>query len=192
MPRIYSIFDKKFSKISEKKAFITKFSSKINNISQKHTGNKQFLYALVGYQLQQYNMSLKEKTKEVFLYYHDSKKDPNFQFDAQSISAISRHIPVTQTPIKDTFTLLFSADLNSNELQNGISASPFDTYDFTINSIILREGKLSIDFINNIYLESLSSAEFSLFTHAVKNTAAQFSVIDIIQFTNGISITTKN
>ena len=96
--------------------------------------------------------------------------------------------------VKNKFRVpLFLSHLTENDLKNGFVAGVFETYDFSIKSITLNNGVLKIDFMNqNFTLESLSSAESSVFIHSVRKTALQFPEIEKIQFPNGMIIGIKN
>lgn len=135
--------------------------------------------------------------KEYLLYYHNLAKDRaeyNYiSFDERFILPVKKNIPMTKTPIKDVFTLLFEANLTEDDLKSGFVAGVFDTYDLSMRSLILNNGVLTIDFMNpDFTLESLSSAENGVFVHSLRKTAQQFPEIEKIQFQNGMVIGVKN
>lgn len=134
--------------------------------------------------------------KEFLLYYHNLDKDKE-QYDwiscnKEFILPVKRNVAISNTPIKDVFTLLFEAKLTENDLENGFIAGVFETYDFTIKSVILNNGLLKIDFYKNQNLESLSSCERSIFISSLQKTALQFTEIEKIQFQNDMAIGVKN
>ena len=138
-----------------------------------------------------------EIKKEFLLYYHNLENDKAkyewISFNEEFFLPVKRSITVSETLIKDVLTLLFEAKLTENDLKNGFIAGVFETYDFTIKSIILNNGILKIEFANqNFILESLSSAENSIFINSLRKTALQFPEIEKIQFQNGMVINVKN
>lgn len=135
--------------------------------------------------------------KEITLYYHNFTEDKKtydwISFNEEFVLPIKRNIPISRTPIRDVFTLLFEANLTDDEVNNGFVAGVFETYDFSIRSITLNNGVLKIDFMSqNFTLESLSSAESSIFVNSVRKTALQFPEIEKIQFPNEMYIGVRN
>ena len=132
------------------------------------------------------------ETREVSLYYYNLEEDKKvydwISFNPEFVLPIKRVIPISKTPIRDTFDLLFGADLTEAEKEDGFKQGTFAAYNFEIQSLILNDGVLKIDFVNNPYLGSLSSTESTVFVSSLKKTAAQFPEILKIDFINVLGI----
>jgi hypothetical protein len=125
-----------------------------------------------------------EQTTQVSLYYHNLTEDQKMyewiSFNEEFFLPVLRTLPVSETLITDTFTLLFAADLTEAEKATWLSAWLFDTYDFTIQNISFTGGILSIIFVDDAFLMSLASAEQGILTTSLVKTAEQFPEIQQI------------
>jgi hypothetical protein len=72
---------------------------------------------------------------------------------------------------------LFEGKLTDEEINQGFNTGPLNTYDIKMKSIVLTDGVLKISFEDNVLMESLSSAQSSVFYTSIKKTAQQFPEI---------------
>lgn len=101
-------------------------------------------------------------------------------FNEKFFLPVERVLPVTETLMADTFTLLFAAALTEAEKAAWFSASLFETHDFSIQTISFSEGVLIITFVDDSFLMSLSSAEQGILNTSLMKTAQQFPEIEQI------------
>jgi hypothetical protein len=175
----------------EKNAELTQLNQKNSNLEQE---NKMLRASLENMSSDLDKRSSKKnetkfiETKEISLYYYNEKNDENFLFTEEFILPVKRNILISNTPIRETIDALFAINFSKEEVISGFSNTPYGPYNFEIKSLILDNGTLKIDFVDNVSIESMSSSESGIFFNSLKKTARQFKEIDKIVLENATEI----
>lgn len=124
-------------------------------------------------------------SRTVLLYYYNPERDRdaagNILCSRQGLVAVSRFIPVTQTPIGDTIRLLLRGELTDDERAQGIRAGyPLAGLEFT--GAALHDSVLTLGFNDPQHATSGGSCRVSILWSQIEVTAKQFSGIHEVHF----------
>jgi spore germination protein GerM len=129
-----------------------------------------------------------QKTRKVLLYYYNPEKDKdetgNIKCSRDSLVAIERLIPVSQTPIKDTIELLLKGkeNLTEEELAQGITTE-FPLDDFKLKSVNLKnDGTLILEFEDPLNKTVGGACRVGILWFQIEATAKQFPQVKKVQF----------
>ena len=124
-------------------------------------------------------------TRSVSLYYYDSDrdKDPagNILCSAQGLVAVSRNIPISQTPIQDTVRLLLRGELTAAERAQGITTE-YPLAGLTLTAASVRDGVLTLTFDDPQMKTSGGSCRVGILWAQIEKTALQFDGVTAVRF----------
>jgi hypothetical protein len=125
----------------------------------------------------------RQKTIQVDLYYFNQNRadqigDP---CNPAAVRAVSREIPITQTPIQDTIRLLIQGKLAQEEEQRGFSTN-FPGEGFELTGANLEDGALTLAFDDPNNFTSGGSCRVGILKAQIERTAQQFTEVDEIRF----------
>lgn len=119
--------------------------------------------------------------REVSLYYYNKKLDPNSDCTSEAVVPVKRSINKTQTPIQDAIRMLIQADLTLSEKENGVTTE-FPLEGFELKGANLRNGELTLEFIDPNMKTSGGSCRVSLLWSQIEKTAMQFPEVKVVNF----------
>jgi spore germination protein GerM len=125
-------------------------------------------------------------TTSVMLYYYNQKKDTdstgNVLCSEQGLQSVTRVVPTSQTPLKDTLDLLLKGQLTPLDKQNGISTElPLEGV--FIQSIALGDdGVLLIDLRDPLRKTVGGSCRTGILARQITSTAKQFKAVKQVEF----------
>ncbi len=131
--------------------------------------------------------AIKESGQErtVSLYYYNPELDKdasgNVLCSRKGLVAVSREIPVTQTPIQDTIRLLIAGNLTSAERAQGIGTE-FPLAGFSLTGASLNNGTLTLEFSDPNNKTSGGSCRAGILWFQIEATAKQFPGVNIVKF----------
>jgi hypothetical protein len=120
-------------------------------------------------------------SNEVSLYYYSKKLDPNGDCTQEAIVPVKRSLNKTQTPIQDAIKMLIKGDLTSSEKANGL-ITEFPLEGFDLKGANLKNGELTLEFIDPKMKTSGGSCRVSLLWSQIEKTAAQFPEVKSVDF----------
>ncbi|HEU0085385.1 MAG TPA: Gmad2 immunoglobulin-like domain-containing protein [Candidatus Paceibacterota bacterium] len=125
-------------------------------------------------------------TRKVNLYYYNSEKDKdasgNVQCTAAGLVAVQRDIPVTQTPIQDTISLLLRGELTAAERAQGLTTE-FPLSGVTLSGANLASGVLTLGFNDPNNRTGGGSCRIAVLWAQIRQTALQFDGVSQVRFT---------
>ncbi|MGI6374370.1 MAG: GerMN domain-containing protein [Patescibacteria group bacterium] len=127
-----------------------------------------------------------ERLREIKLYYYNEQLDTdetgNLICGAGGIVPVTRQIPLTISPIKDTINLLLEGDLSEAEIAAGYSTE-YPLAGFSLKLAVLDEdGNLTLTFDDPSGLTIGGSCRVGLLWLQIRNTALQFPEVREVFF----------
>lgn len=121
----------------------------------------------------------------VTLYYYspeaDTDEDGNIMCSEAGLVPVEREIPVTQTPIQDTISLLITGEITTPESEQGIETEyPLDGFNLT--GANLSNGTLTLSFVDPDNQTVGGSCRTGILWLQIKKTAEQFDVVNEVYF----------
>ena len=130
-------------------------------------------------------LSEKEKTKTVKLYYynpeHDQGEGGNTLCSRNGLVAVEREIPSTQTPIQDTINFLLKGELTAEEKAQGITTE-YPLEGFSLKGASLKDGVLTLTFDDPNFKTGGGSCRVGILWFQIEATAKQFSEVKQVKF----------
>lgn len=130
-------------------------------------------------------VSSQPDAREVKLYVYNKKKDMdskgNVLCSPSSVIPVSRMIPWTRTPGKDTINLLLQGHMTDAEKEIGLSTG-FPLSGFSLSSATLSGHTLTMQFTDPKNASSGGSCRVTLLRAQLEKTALQFDPITEVRF----------
>jgi hypothetical protein len=124
-------------------------------------------------------------TRAVSLFYFDAGKDTdasgNIMCSRTGLSAVTRNIPRTTTPIQDAIRLLLRGTLTPQERAQGITTE-FPLPGFELKSASLTKGELTLGFVDPQGATGGGSCRVGILWFQIEATAKQFSEVTSVKF----------
>lgn len=131
------------------------------------------------------------QSQQVLLYYYNQDKDKdtngNIKCSEDGLVAITKEIPITQTPIQDTIKLLLKGkeNLTQQDIQNGITTE-FPLPEFTLIQANLSNaengGILTLKFNDPLNKTNGGACRVKILWAQIEKTAKQFAPVKIVKF----------
>lgn len=126
-----------------------------------------------------------EPQKTINLYYYDPEKDRdesgNIMCSRQGIVAVTRKIPVTQTPIQDAVRLLLKGELTNLERAQGITTE-YPLKGVSLVGASLNGGVLTLEFTDPYFKTGGGSCRVGILWFQIEATAKQFEGVFEVRF----------
>ena len=124
--------------------------------------------------------------RTVSLFYYDPANDQddtgNIQCSRDGLVAVTREIPVTQTPIQDTIRLLLQGELTDQEKADGVTTEyPLDGVELV--GAALKDGVLTLEFNDPMNKTGGGSCRVGILWFQIEKTALQFPEVTSVRFT---------
>jgi len=123
----------------------------------------------------------KKPTRDIQLYYYNSKSDIEKSCSMQFIRPVSRTIPHTNTPIQDALNFLLKGQLTEEEKTQGFSTG-FPPNGVELIGANLQEGILKLEFSDSQNFLSGGSCRVEILRAQIEKTAKQFPGVRQVQF----------
>lgn len=121
----------------------------------------------------------------VSLYYYSEEQDQddegNVMCSAEGLVEVQRNIPLSDTPIQDTISLLIGGGLTTEDKSQGISTE-YPLEDFDLVGAALSDGVLTLEFSDPNNATNGGSCRASILWLQIEETAKQFEVVDEVEF----------
>ncbi len=131
------------------------------------------------------SISFPEEIREINLYYYNPELDKdasgNIQCSRDGLVAVSRQIPITQTPIQDAIKLLLSGNLTQEEKNQGITTE-YPLNGFSLKGASLDNGVLTLEFSDPENKTIGGSCRTGILWFQIEATARQFSEVREVRF----------
>lgn len=121
------------------------------------------------------------ETRSISLFYYNQSLDERLSCDPDAVVAVSREIPISQTPIQDTIKLLLRGELTESERQIGFTTE-FPGNGFELMGANLENGVLTLEFDDPNNFSVGGSCRVGLLGTQVQKTAQQFKEVDEVRF----------
>ncbi|MBN2198137.1 GerMN domain-containing protein [Candidatus Wolfebacteria bacterium] len=130
-------------------------------------------------------VSFLTESRKVNLYYYNPELDKdsfdNIQCSQNGLVAVSRQIPISQTPIQDTIKLLLLGNLTQEEKSQGIETEyPLDG--FSLKSASLNNEVLTLEFNDSLNKTIGGSCRTGILWFQIEATAKQFPEVQEVRF----------
>ncbi len=123
--------------------------------------------------------------KEVNLYYYNPNLDKdetgNTLCSRNGLVAVKRTIPLTQTPIQDTISLLLLGELTPQEKAQGITTE-YPLEGFSLKGASLKDGILTLEFDDPYNKTVGGSCRVGILWFQIEATAKQFPEVKRVRF----------
>lgn len=129
---------------------------------------------------------LPKNTVELFYYNRDkdeliSENVPSCDPKYDPFVSVSREIPLTTTPIKDTLELLLKGELTTAEKAAGFETE-FPLDGFSVKSVVLKDGVLTVEFNDQFSKSNGGSCRTFNLQMQIEKTLKQFSEVTEIKY----------
>jgi spore germination protein GerM len=124
----------------------------------------------------------------VKLYYYNLEKDKQIGGDnnpacsADAVLPVTRQIPITQSPIKDTIELLIKGQITSAEKAQGFQTE-FPNSAFKLLGANLKNGTLTLEFTEVPGFTDGGSCRTGVLWSQIQKTALQFNGVNKVEYT---------
>lgn len=123
--------------------------------------------------------------RTVSLYYYDAERDRdaagNIRCSARGLVAVTRHLPLTTTPIQDAVRLLLAGALTDAERARGVSTE-FPLPGVSLVAASLRDGVLTLSFADPQNRTGGGSCRVGILWAQIERTALQFDGVRDVRF----------
>lgn len=136
----------------------------------------------------EYRIPVRFSTTEqsVRLYYYDSRLDKdasgNILCSSKGLVAVTRTIPVTQTPLQDTIRLLLRGELSASEMSAGVTTEFPLTGVALTSAAIGNNGNATLTLADPNSKTSGGACRASVLKAEIEATARQFSTVKSVTF----------
>jgi len=121
----------------------------------------------------------------VKLYYYNQELDRdefgNILCSRKGLVSVEREIPITQTPIQDTITLLLSSELTREERSQGIDTE-YPLEGFSLTGALLKNGVLTLEFDDPNNKTVGGACRVGILWFQIEATAKQFPEVEQVRF----------
>ncbi len=125
------------------------------------------------------------RTRQISLYYYNPENDKdglgNIMCSPAGLVAVSRQIPITQTPIQDAVNLLMEGKLLDEEIAAGITTE-FPLAGVELKGANLKEGILTLEFVDPQNKTGGGACRAGILRAQIEATAGQFDGVREVRF----------
>jgi len=125
------------------------------------------------------------RTRQIFLYYYNPENDKdgsgNIMCSPAGLVAVSRQIPITQTPIQDAVNLLMEGKLLDEEIAAGITTE-FPLAGVELKGANLKEGILTLEFVDPQNKTGGGACRAGIVWSQIEATAKQFPGVNEVRY----------
>lgn len=125
-----------------------------------------------------------QNTNSVKLFFYNPKIDQGVggvQCTSKGLVGVSRTMPKTDTPLKDSIRLLLRGDLTDEEKSYGLTTE-FPLPGVSLVSANIRDGVATLEFLDPQYKTGGGSCRVAILWAQIKATAQQFPSVKEVRF----------
>ncbi len=105
-------------------------------------------------------------SEPVYLYFYnpvaDAENDTLEECHSKFVESVETDLTYPEASLETIFSTQFEHELTPAEVDDGFVRDPFDTYDFSFDSVTLEDGVITVSFTDDALIDSLTDCEGSI------------------------------